>query len=80
MLAASSDVSDHIRALASEVGVDLDDKGTRVWDHFSHAVLDGKPDHTAIVASDVVPNPVITGAVKVSFSAIVLYVALDAPA
>lgn len=46
LLAANSDVSDTMRTLAAEVGVDMDDKGTRVLDHFSH-----QQENAALVAS-----------------------------
>lgn len=62
VLGASSDVSDNIRALAAEVGIDLDEKGSKVWDHFNHVVLDGKADHAVIAASDRINNPAIIDA------------------
>ena len=34
LLAVNSEVSDTMRLLAAEVGVDLDEKGTSVFDHF----------------------------------------------
>jgi oligosaccharyltransferase complex subunit beta len=62
VVGASSDVSDTIRALAAEVGIDLDEKGSKVWDHFNHVVLDGKADHATIAASDRITNPAIIDA------------------
>lgn len=35
LLAASSEVSDTLRTIAAEVGVELDEKGTSVFDHMS---------------------------------------------
>ncbi len=63
ILAGSSQASETLRTLAAEVGVDIDDKGTSVYDHFSHAVgANGQPDHTLVVAKDLVASPAIFGA------------------
>jgi hypothetical protein len=61
LLAASSDVSEAMRGLAAEFGVDLDDKGTKVFDHFSHGSIHGAEDHTLVASSDLVDSPVMTG-------------------
>ena len=61
LVAASSDVSDTIRTLAAEVGVDLDEKGSKVFDHFSHASLEGTADHTLLIAKDAVKSEAILG-------------------
>ena len=50
LLATSSDVSDTMRTLAAEVGVDMDDKGTAVYDHFNHQL--GDEQHTLIASSE----------------------------
>lgn len=63
LIAASTEVSELMRTLATEVGVDLDDKGTKVFDHFSYATFaDGKQDHTAVLTRDVVQSAAIVGA------------------
>lgn len=61
LLAASSDVSEAMRGLAAEFGVDLDDKGTKVFDHFRHGSVNGVEDHTLVSSSDLVGLPVMTG-------------------
>lgn len=59
LLAASSDASDIIRSLAAECGVELDDKGTAVYDHFNHQA-DGS-DPMLITTSAVVDSKAIFG-------------------
>lgn len=59
LLAVSTNVSDTMRALAAEVGVDLEEKGTSVFDHFGHAVVGDQADHTLIVARDAVDSKAI---------------------
>jgi oligosaccharyltransferase complex subunit beta len=62
VLAASSQASDLVRSLAAEVGVDLDDRGTAVYDHIQHAQgPSGAADHTLIIANDVVRSKAIFG-------------------
>lgn len=63
LIAASSDVSELMRTLATEVGIDLDDKGTKVFDHFSYATFaDGTQDHTAVLTGNVVQSAALVGA------------------
>jgi hypothetical protein len=50
MLAASSEVSDTMRMLAAEVGVDLDERGTSVYDHMGAQQGD---DPTLIASSEI---------------------------
>jgi oligosaccharyltransferase complex subunit beta len=61
LLAASSDASDAIRSLALECGVELDDKGTAVYDHFSHQAAGGASDPTLIATTAVVDSKAIFG-------------------
>ncbi|KAJ9521237.1 hypothetical protein QJQ45_022972, partial [Haematococcus lacustris] len=49
---ASSDVSDTMRGFAAEVGVDMDEKGSKVFDHFNHASIDGRADHTLVISTE----------------------------
>jgi oligosaccharyltransferase complex subunit beta len=56
LLAASPVLSETMRSLASECGVDFDDKNTQVFDHFTNA-----GDHSVVASSNVVPAPVIVG-------------------
>lgn len=56
LLAASPVLSETMRSLASECGVDFDDKGTQVFDHFSNT-----GDHSLIVTNNVVAAPAIVG-------------------
>lgn len=70
VLAASSDLSETVRAIASEFGVDLDDKGTKVFDHFSFATKGDAADHTLIAATDAVDSvPIVGGPLKVRVQA-----------
>eukprot|EP00879_Flechtneria_rotunda_P025422 GHRR01027016.1.p1 GENE.GHRR01027016.1~~GHRR01027016.1.p1 ORF type:complete len:331 (+),score=101.31 GHRR01027016.1:89-1081(+) len=61
VLAASSDASDAIRSLALECGVELDDKGTEVNDHFNHQADRGAHDSALIATTAVVDSPAIFG-------------------
>ncbi|KXZ51811.1 hypothetical protein GPECTOR_11g252 [Gonium pectorale] len=62
LMGVSSEASEAIRNLAAEFGVDLDDKGTKVFDHFNYAAkADGTVDHTLLATRDLVDAPVITG-------------------
>lgn len=61
ILAASPDASDSIRSLAVECGVELDDKGTNVYDHFNHQAADGADDSTVVATSAVVESRAIFG-------------------
>ncbi|MEW5304335.1 MAG: hypothetical protein WDW38_011025 [Sanguina aurantia] len=83
LIAASSDVSELMRTLATEVGVDLDDKGTKVFDHFNYATFaDGTQDHTAVLTGNVVQSAALVGAASlqapVLFRGIASAVAADA--
>eukprot|EP00878_Enallax_costatus_P006352 GHUV01006660.1.p1 GENE.GHUV01006660.1~~GHUV01006660.1.p1 ORF type:complete len:262 (+),score=62.04 GHUV01006660.1:98-883(+) len=61
LLAASPDASDNIRSLALECGVELDDKGATVYDHFSHQAADGADDPTLVATTAVVESSAIFG-------------------
>uniref|UniRef100_A0A383W075 Dolichyl-diphosphooligosaccharide--protein glycosyltransferase 48 kDa subunit n=1 Tax=Tetradesmus obliquus TaxID=3088 RepID=A0A383W075_TETOB len=61
LLAASSDASDAVRSLALECGVELDDKATTVYDHFSHQAANGATDPTLIATAAVVDSKAIFG-------------------
>ncbi len=56
LLAASPVLSETMRSLASECGVDFEDKGTQVFDHFSNP-----GDHSLIITNNVVDAPAIVG-------------------
>lgn len=59
MLAASTDSSDTIRSLALECGVELDDQGTAVYDHFNYQAAKGASDPTLITTTAAVKSPAI---------------------
>ncbi|GIL45161.1 hypothetical protein Vafri_2479 [Volvox africanus] len=61
LMALNSDASESMRNLAAEFGIDVDDRGSKVYDHFSHATLNGKEDHTLIAGGNVVDAPVMVG-------------------
>ncbi len=62
LMTVNTNVSEALRTLAGEFGVDLDDRGTKVYDHFNAVPnAQGAVDHTLIKASDMVDSPVITG-------------------
>jgi hypothetical protein len=50
-----------MRNLAAEFGVDVDDRGSKVFDHFNYAIVDDKEDHTLIAASDLVDAHIMVG-------------------
>lgn len=59
ILGLSSEVSESMRTLAAEVGVEVDEKGSAVYDHF-HAAGEA----TTIYSSQVIDAPIIVGASK----------------
>lgn len=61
VLAAGSDASDTIRSLALECGVELDDKGAAVYDHFHHQAAGGASDPTLITTTAVVEAKAVFG-------------------
>jgi hypothetical protein len=61
ILAASADASDAMRSLALECGVELDDKGTAVYDHFAHQAAKGAADPALIATSHVLNNAAVFG-------------------
>lgn len=61
LLAASSDASDAVRSLVLECGVELDDKATTVYDHFSHQAAGGAADPTLIATAALVDSKAIFG-------------------
>lgn len=61
IIAADSEVSDNIREVATECGVDFGESSTFVIDHFNYDVSDADGDHTLIVADDILNVPVIVG-------------------
>ncbi len=66
ILAAAPDASETIRSLALECGVELDDRGTSVFDHFNYQAANGATDPTAVLAQDIVDSPaIISKAVEV---------------
>lgn len=61
ILAGSSDASDMIRSLALECGVEFDDKGTALYDHFSYQAQGGASDPTVVVTQHIVESKAIFG-------------------
>lgn len=61
ILTGSSDASDTIRSLALECGVEFDDKGTTLFDHFSHQAAGGATDPTVVATSHIVESRAIFG-------------------
>ena len=63
LLAMDSSASEELRALAAELGVDVEPAGTAVIDHFSvDAALDAGGDHTAVLAAKAARLPAVFGA------------------
>ncbi|KAK3090175.1 hypothetical protein FSP39_009732 [Pinctada imbricata] len=62
LVAASSDIGDPLKELASECGVEFDDEKTAVIDHMNYDVMD-KGKHTLIVADskNLLSAPLIVG-------------------
>jgi len=63
ILAASADVNDPTREIASACGVEFDEEGTYVIDHVNYAASDADGEHTVVVANGK-SIPVITGDAK----------------
>lgn len=65
LVVADSDVEDAVRTLAIECGLELDDKGNSVIDHFNHDAADGGA-HTRIVSKvdNLIEQDAITGGLK----------------
>jgi oligosaccharyltransferase complex subunit beta len=64
IIGADSSVSATTRDVASECGVEFDEEGTFVIDHFNYDASDASGDHTLIVADNVVSDaPVVVGKV-----------------
>eukprot|EP01090_Pellita_catalonica_P010163 TRINITY_DN2162_c0_g1_i4.p1 TRINITY_DN2162_c0_g1~~TRINITY_DN2162_c0_g1_i4.p1 ORF type:complete len:419 (+),score=73.63 TRINITY_DN2162_c0_g1_i4:51-1307(+) len=62
LIAASGEVvSDPVREVALECGVEFGDDGTYVIDHLNFDATDFDGDHTLIVANDFIDIPIITG-------------------
>jgi oligosaccharyltransferase complex subunit beta len=61
IIAGSSDASDMIRSLALECGVEFDDKGTALYDHFSHQAAAGAADATVVATAHIVDSKAIFG-------------------
>ena len=62
MVAANSNVGDAIRELATEVGIEIDEEGSHVIDHFNYDVSD-EGQHTLIIADSqsLLDAPTIVG-------------------
>ena len=58
ILAVDSDLSDDLRDLASDLGVDLETQGTAVHDHF-HRAAGGGPD--AVTTTKVLQSKAVFG-------------------
>nr|XP_009609943.1 dolichyl-diphosphooligosaccharide--protein glycosyltransferase 48 kDa subunit-like [Nicotiana tomentosiformis] len=66
IIAADASVSDLIREIATDCGVDFDeDPTTVVIDHTSYAVSDTEGDHTLIAGDDFIQSEVILGSEKI---------------
>ncbi|KAI8463906.1 MAG: Dolichyl-diphosphooligosaccharide--protein glycosyltransferase subunit WBP1 [Monoraphidium minutum] len=61
VLALSAGASDLMRGLAAELGVEVDAKGTRVYDHFSRQAAGGASDATLVATSAWPALPAIVG-------------------
>jgi oligosaccharyltransferase complex subunit beta len=61
IIAGSSEASDTIRSLALECGVEFDDKGTALYDHFSHQAAGGASDPTLVATSHIVESKAVFG-------------------
>lgn len=59
LLAVDSHVSEELRELAQELGVDLDAFGTAVIDHFGYEAALGAEDHAAVLAAGATPSAAV---------------------
>lgn len=63
LAAASGSVSQALTDLAGECGVEYDEPGSAVIDHFSYDVSDPASEHTLVVTSNVIDSPRVAGSV-----------------
>lgn len=63
LIAVASDVSETLRNLVGEMGVDLDDKGTKMFDHFK---TPDAADHTLLASYSMPDLPLLRGSPVVS--------------
>lgn len=65
LLAVDSSVSEEMRALADQLGVDVDASGHSVIDHFNYDATTGAADHATVLASNYVQSEaVLPGGLK----------------
>jgi len=75
MVAGSSEASDLIRELCSEVGVEMDEEGAAVIDHLHYDVVRDEGEHTVIAtpAAGLLKAPIVVGVQPASNAAPLLY-------
>jgi len=62
MIAGAPELSDSVREIAKECGVEFEDEGTFVVDHFNFDKSDFDGDHTLIVGDNLLHNAtIVTG-------------------
>ncbi|KAL4458520.1 hypothetical protein ABPG75_013385 [Micractinium tetrahymenae] len=59
LLAVDSDVSEELRSLAQDLGVDIDSRGNAVIDHFGYDSHVGAQDHAAVLADNFVKSAAV---------------------
>lgn len=79
LLAVDSDVSEELRSLGQDLGVDIDTRGNAVIDHFGYDSQLGAEDHAAVLADNTVrsaavlpealPTPVLFRGIGLSVAA-----------
>lgn len=70
MLVVDSTVSDEIRNLASDVGVDIEPRGSAVLDYTDYVLLKDSIDPTLIVSDVVLESPAVFGPKKIQVSTV----------
>jgi len=61
LIAVNRNVSEPLRSVANECGIDFDEEETAVVDHVNFDVSDSDGDHTLVLSDKFVKSPIITG-------------------
>jgi oligosaccharyltransferase complex subunit beta len=62
LIAANTNVTDSMRGIANECGIDFDEHQSSVVDHMLYDMSDAGGDHTLVTSTHVIDTPVIVGA------------------
>ena len=68
ILAVDSQVSDEFRNLASDIGVDIEPRGSAVMDYTDYVLLKDSVDPQLIVSDVILDSPAVFGQARVTVS------------